>query len=182
MEIASGNNNWVNTIDSNQPEIIQQVKRIITNNIYCSIATCSTEGIPWISPLFFAFDHNLNLYWSSAITSLHSQNIYSNDGRVAITIFDSSSSPSGVKGLYFSGTAQELLSTKVEAICQLFDARTKKGKSRQPQDYLNESPRRIYQFQPQLAWITGERLAIENILVDTKVEINLQPLIGSLSI
>jgi nitroimidazol reductase NimA-like FMN-containing flavoprotein (pyridoxamine 5'-phosphate oxidase superfamily) len=109
MEIASINNGWVNTNDSKKSEIIQQARRILTTNIYCSIATSSIDGIPWVSPLFFVFDNQINIYWSSAITSQHSQNIYSNSGRVAVTIFDSSN-PQGVpEGLYFSGTAQELV-------------------------------------------------------------------------
>jgi uncharacterized protein YhbP (UPF0306 family) len=176
MEIASITNGWVNTIDSKKPEIIQQAGRIFTENIYCTLATCSIDSIPWASSLFFTFDNQINIYWSSAITSQHSQNIYSNSGRAALTIFDSSNSQSVVEGLYFSGIARELPSDDVETVCNLLDKRSIKPITRKAIDYLGDSPRRIYGFQPLLAWVTGERLAVGNQLVDTKVCVNLEEL------
>jgi uncharacterized protein YhbP (UPF0306 family) len=176
MEIASIPNGWVNTIDSKRPEIIQQAQRIFTANIYCSLATSSIDGIPWVSPIFFAFDNQINIYWSSAITSQHSQNIYSNSGRVAVTIFDSSN-PQGVpEGLYFTGVAQELASQYVETVLPLFAARSRRPVERKVIDDSGDSPRRIYQFQPLLAWVMGERLAVSNQLVDTKVSVSLSDL------
>ncbi|AKG20744.1 pyridoxamine 5'-phosphate oxidase family protein [Calothrix sp. 336/3] len=176
MEVASISNGWVNTVDSQKSEIIQQAQRILTTNIYCSIATSSIDGIPWISPLSFAFNNQINLYWSSAITSQHSQNIYSNSGRVAVTIFDSSN-PQGVpEGLYFSGVVQELVAQDVEAVLPLFAARSRRLVERKAIDYLGDSLRRMYKFQPLLAWVTGERLAVGNQLVDTKVSVSLSDL------
>ena len=49
---------------------------------------------------------------------------------------------------------------------------------RTPQDYLEASPRRIYRFQPQAVWISGERLAIGEQLVDTKVQLKLSTMLG----
>jgi uncharacterized protein YhbP (UPF0306 family) len=178
MESAAESNKWVNTIDSKSPEVIAKAHRIIASNIYCTLSTCSVDGIPWASPVFFAYDDNLNIYWSSAIASNHSQNIYHNNGRLAVAIFNSSVLEGTGEGLYFYGTASELGAERTPEVMQLLLHRTGKQLIRTPEDYLNESPRRIYQFQPQSAWVTGDRLPVgnPNRLVDTKIQINVADL------
>jgi hypothetical protein len=57
MSIASAENGWINTRDSQHPAILERAHRILTQTIYCSISTCSQEGVPWASPVFFT-------YWS----------------------------------------------------------------------------------------------------------------------
>ncbi len=177
MEEPTAANGWINTIDSKNPIVIEKAHRIIANNLYCTLSTCSIDGFPWVSPVFFAYDESLNIYWSSATASKHSQNIYNNNGRVAIAIFDSSVCEGTGEGLYFYGTASELKPDLTEKVMKLLINRANKQLNRTAADYLNDSPRRIYQFQPQQAWITGSRLPIGNQLVDTKVEINMQDLL-----
>jgi len=64
-----------------------------------------------------------------------------------------------------------------EKAFRLLAARSGKQPKTTAQDSLNSSPRRIYQFKPQSAWVSGERLAVgNNQLVDTKIKINLQDL------
>lgn len=59
MELANAANRWVNTIDSKAPEILAQARSIITHNLYCTLSTCSDDGYPWVSPVFFAYDEKL---------------------------------------------------------------------------------------------------------------------------
>lgn len=173
MESANVNNRWVNTIDAKNPEILARARSIITNNLYCTISTCSEDGYPWVSPVFFAYDEKLSLYWSSAIAAKHSQNLYDNEGRAAITIFDSSLLEGTGKGVYFYGVASELERYDLEKIFKLLQNRAKNPSKKTVGDYQNNSPRRIYQFQPQQVWVTGERLAVGNQLVDTKIQLDL---------
>lgn len=140
MESAAETNKWVSTIDSKNPEVIAKAQRIIVSNIYYTLPTCSVDGVPWASPVFFAYDEKLNIYWSSAITSNHSQNIYHNKGRVAVAIFNSSVSEGTGEGLYFYGTASELGSERTPQVMQLLLHRTGKQLIRTPEDYLDESP------------------------------------------
>lgn len=172
MELATAENRWVNTVDSQKPEVLVTAREILQNNIYCTLSTCSPEGQPWVSPVFFAYDAEWNLYWSSAIAAEHSQNLAHNHGQVAIAIFDSKGPEGTVRGLYLMGTAGELNRDRVESVMTLLMTRAGKAVYRTPADYLDESPRRIYHFQPQKAWITGDRVAIGNQLVDTKIAIN----------
>lgn len=173
MEAATAVNGWVNTIDSKNPEVIAQARCIIANNLYCTLSTCSVDGYPWVSPLFFAYDDSWNIYWSSAITSQHSQNIYSNYGRAAIAIYNSKIEEGSPEGVYFEGTASELDQEYTEKVFQLLASRARKPLLKTAADYLNDSPRRIYQFQPQQVWITGSRILVGNQLVDTKIQLSL---------
>jgi uncharacterized protein YhbP (UPF0306 family) len=179
MESANAANRWVNTIDSKNPEILAQARRIIAHNIYCTLSTCSNDGYPWVSPVFFAYDQKLRLYWSSAIVAKHSQNLYDNNNRAAIAIFDSSASEGTGEGLYFYGVASELNSDCIEKVLPLLQNRANKQLKRTVKDYQNNSPRRIYQFQPQQVWVTSSRLAVGNQLVDTKIQLNLLSLLSS---
>lgn len=177
MEHPTAANGWVNTIDSKKPIVIEKALSIIADNLYCTLSTCSVDGFPWVSPVFFAYDESLNIYWSSAIASKHSQNIYNNNGRVAIAIFDSSVDEGTGSGLYFYGTASEVNRDYTQKAFSKLCKRARKQIPRTQADYLDDSPRRIYQFQPQQAWITGSRLPVGNQLVDTKIQLSLSDLL-----
>ena len=177
MEYATAANGWVNTIDSQNPFVIEKARRIIADNIYCTLSTCSSDGYPWVSPVFFAYDEHFSIYWASAVASKHSQNIYHNNGRVAIAIFNSNVLEGTGEGLYFYGTASELNHNHTEKAMKRLISRADKQLNRTPTDYLDDSPRRIYQFQPQQAWVTGSRLAFGNQLVDTTIQISLSDLL-----
>jgi uncharacterized protein YhbP (UPF0306 family) len=173
MEVATAENGWVNTIASSHPEAIAKARHILQRIHYCSLSTCSPDGFPWVSPVFFTYDQQLNFYWSSAIASRHSQNLYTNGGRVAIAVYNSDVEEGKGQGIYFYGTAAELEPTRVEAVMQLLFKRSGRVLPRTAEDYLNDSPRRIYHFQPTEAWVTGDRIPIGNQLVDTKIQLDL---------
>ena len=71
--------------------------------------------------MFFAYDEGWNIYWCSAVASRHSQNIYNNNGRVAIAVFDLSVAAGTGKGVYFSGTASEIGVLQAEADVDIGD-------------------------------------------------------------
>ncbi|MGB2926598.1 MAG: pyridoxamine 5'-phosphate oxidase family protein [Limnothrix sp.] len=168
-QIATAKNAWVNTVDGENPDLLALAQQLISEQIYCTLSTCSPEGMPWGTPLFFVFDDVLNIYWSSAIAAQHSQNLYHNQGQGTITIYD----PTKVKALYFSGIATELAELpQLTQILELFDLRAKRPNPRSANDYLDESPRRMYQFKIDKAWIAGDRLQVTTQLIDTKTELN----------
>ncbi|MEQ8997334.1 MAG: pyridoxamine 5'-phosphate oxidase family protein [Coleofasciculus sp. B1-GNL1-01] len=175
MELATAANAWINTKDSKNPEVIEKARYIINHNYYCVLSTCSPDGLPWGSPVFFAYEYNrgYHIYWCSAVDAKHSQNLYHNYGRVAITIFDSSVAEGTGSGLYFYGSASELDVDQIERVVKLMANRAGKEINRTVTDYLDGSPRRLYHFQPDQVWITGERLPVGNQLVDTKIQISL---------
>ena len=174
-QIATAANGWVNTTQSENPEAIALAASLVSEQIYCTLATASADGIPWSTPLFYVFDQELNLYWSSAIAAQHSQNLTQNNERSMITLFDAQK----VKAVYFSGIAAELTDKiQLEAVLKLFDQRAKRPNPRLAKDYLGDSCRRMYKFIPKKVWVTGDRLTVNEQLVDTKIRLNQEHLIS----
>ena len=172
-QIATATNGWVNTIQSQDSEAIALAASLISEHIYCTLATASADGMPWSTPLFYVFDQELNLYWSSAIAAQHSQNLTQNNGKSMITLFGSQK----VKAVYFSGVSAELTDEpQLEAVLKLFDQRSKRPNPRLAKDYLGESCRRMYKFTTDKVWLTGDRLTVGEQLVDTKIQLNLDSL------
>jgi nitroimidazol reductase NimA-like FMN-containing flavoprotein (pyridoxamine 5'-phosphate oxidase superfamily) len=170
---ATAENAWVNTIDGDRLDILALARQLISEQIYGTLSTCSPDGMPWGTPLFFVYDEVLNFYWSSAIAAQHSQNLYANQGRAMITIYDATK----IKAVYFSGVATELTEpTKLAQILKLFDQRAKRPNPRLAADYLDQSPRRMYQFAINEAWVSGDRLQLGDQLIDTKIQLNLATL------
>lgn len=177
MTFATAQNAWTDTLKGEDPEVLAQAQRILEANIYCTLSTCSTEGWPWASPVFFAYDPHWAIYWSSAIASRHSQNLAHNQGRVAIAIYSTHVEALKGQGLYLRGCAGELAPDRVDSVMQaLFQRAGGAPPNRTAADYLGDSPRRFYGFQPTAIWITGARLSVGNQLVDTKIELNLAAL------
>ncbi|HEY9606224.1 MAG TPA: pyridoxamine 5'-phosphate oxidase family protein, partial [Allocoleopsis sp.] len=95
-------------------------------------------------------------------------------------VYDSSTPAGSRKGLYFTGTATE--ETEPERISRAFKlliVRANLNLERSALDYLYSSPRRIYRFQADETWVSGDRVpAGNNQLVDTKILIQLSSLIN----
>jgi uncharacterized protein YhbP (UPF0306 family) len=86
---------------------IDKAKKIISENIYATVATSDKDNNPWISPVFFAFDSRHNLYWVSNKEARHSQNIRENL-KVAIVVFNSQAKEGDGDAVYFECEASEL--------------------------------------------------------------------------
>ncbi|MBE9138033.1 pyridoxamine 5'-phosphate oxidase family protein [Nodosilinea sp. LEGE 07088] len=178
MSIATAENGWINTTDGQNPEVITRARQILDSTIYGTLSTSSPDGMPWASPVIFTYDSDWNLYWSSAMVAQHSKNLYANQGRAAIAIYSTDREEGKGQGLYLSGTVAEVEPENVGRVISLLQKRAAKGQQRSPADYLAPSPRRLYRFQPQTAWITGEHLALsETILIDTKIQLDLASLV-----
>ncbi len=177
MSIPTADNGWVSAPDPCPSEVLERAWQIMETTLYCTLSTCSPDGLPWVSPVFFCHQ-NLNLYWASAIASRHSQNLYQNGGRIAIAIYNSQAKEGTAKGLYFSGTAAEVPPEQVrESMTLLFRKAGGDPLNRTEADYLGASPRRLYCFQPKEAWVSGDRLPIGKQLVDTKIQLKLRELL-----
>jgi hypothetical protein len=78
-----------------------------------------------------------------------------------------------------AGSAAELNADDIHKTMKLLEKRANKPLNRTVEDYLHDSPRRIYQFEPQQIWFTGNRVAVGNSLVDTKIQISLSSFLNS---
>lgn len=66
----------------------KKAKQIIKESLYFVLGTVGQDNKPWVTPLFYCFDEELNFYWISPKDSLHSKNIEEN-GEVSLVIFNS---------------------------------------------------------------------------------------------
>lgn len=173
-------NQWTTSPQSLSAESLAKVRGLLNSVTYCSLSTCDADGYPWVSPVFFAFDTALNFYWSSAIASRHSQNLYTNQGKAAITLYQSQKSEAPTDGLYLTGTAIELDLASAQHAFSLLGKRSGKSIPRSPEDYVGQSARRMYCFLPQQAWCTGARLPHGNQLIDTKILLDIKMLQANL--
>lgn len=65
----------------------ERARALVDRNDHMTIATADLAGAPWVSPVFYVPDDDYDLYWMSAASARHSENIRANP-RVAIVIFE----------------------------------------------------------------------------------------------
>jgi uncharacterized protein YhbP (UPF0306 family) len=76
---------------------------ILNANRYMTLATADAAGVPWVSPVWFAFDA-AELFWISYTHRRHSRNIAERP-EIAVVVFDSTVKAFEAKAVYMSATA-----------------------------------------------------------------------------
>ncbi len=156
-------------------EEYQVAKRIISQIIYLNLATITPEGQPWNTPVYFAYDQELNFYWISWTKNQHSINVKQNSSSF-VTIYDSTAPADTGLGVYFQGKASQITSVKemLHALKPLYLRRDKKMRS--VKQFMQKFPRRIYKFIPERVWINGEG-DINGNFIDVRMELDLKKLV-----
>lgn len=130
---------------------IKSAREILEQIRYINIATVNEDGSPWNTAVSASHDAHLNFYWGSSPDSVHSRNIR-RDGRVFVTIYDSTAPEGTGEGLYLRGRAEEL------------------GR-------LADSAVHEYRFTPEQVWINDEAKNDDgSYRHDIRVELNLSGL------
>src|SRR3990167_9935877 len=164
-QISHNNNNIMETF-------LQQAKDVIEKIKYLNIASISSEGFPWNTPVYTSYDKNLNFYWLSWKKNQHSQNIEHNP-QVFITIYDSSVPEGTGFGVYFQGKASRVIDPTEILILLKSHYSMANSKMRAVEKFIKKFPRRVYKFTPEKAWVNGDA-EIEGEPIDTRVELNLE--------
>ncbi|NND65788.1 MAG: pyridoxamine 5'-phosphate oxidase family protein [Gammaproteobacteria bacterium] len=128
---------------------------IIQSILYINIASVCPDGRPWNSPVYSAFDNDLNFFWASAHFNQHSENIRSNPN-VFLTIYDSTIPEGEGEGVYVEAVAAEL-----DDFDEINHARTltqaRKNASHDPkfveQLFMGDSIRKVYRATPSKIWL-----------------------------
>lgn len=149
----------------------QRAAKIIKKIKYVNIASITPTGLPWNSPVYSAFDNNLNIYWISWKENQHSVNVRNNPN-VFITVYDSTVPEGTGVGVYFKGQAKEL-SNPTEIITGLTVCYKRVDKKIAAiGNFLKNFPRRVYKFTPEKIWINGEG-DINGNFIDIRTELDL---------
>jgi nitroimidazol reductase NimA-like FMN-containing flavoprotein (pyridoxamine 5'-phosphate oxidase superfamily) len=133
-----------------QVQLATRVAELLTLQPYFNVAT-ESNGQPWNSPVWAAWDGEFNLYWSSWVNAVHSRNIAANP-RVFLTLFDSTRKrgTNNLRCLYLQGTAEEVTAVaEADMAFRLLypdDAVDTSG-------FLGNGQKRFYRATPTRAWL-----------------------------
>lgn len=155
----------------NLSKLTTQAKKVISDILYITIATCDKNGQPWNTPVYSAFDKSYHFYWASWNKNQHSKNIKENKN-VFVVIYDSTVPEGAGFGVYMRGRARQLEAKDIGEIVKalkLLYSRTSK-KHRKPEEFLGLLPRRIYTFTPEQVWVNDEG-TVKGNFVDSRIDI-----------
>jgi len=158
---------------------LTQTSKILSENIYCCLATASKDGMPWNTPIFYSYDHKLNLYWASAIDSMHSQHLKENP-QAFIVIYNSTAAPRTATALYLQGQVETVANHRLDERVQQHFKRVNEDSLFTGNYYREHSPERLYQFSTQQAWLLGKPKNKAGHLIDTRKELFITELKQSL--
>lgn len=159
--------------------LIRAAAKVIKNILYINIASITPSGKPWNTPLYCAFDKDLNYYWLSWKLNQHSKNIRNNPSAF-VTIYDSTVPAGTGFGVYFEGKAYELKNIKDILIGTKEVYKREKRKARDVIQFLKKFPRRVYKFVPEKVWVNGDS-EIGGNFIDVRTELDLEKLKAAVS-
>lgn len=160
--------------NSSMDSLIKKAASIIQTILYINIASITPDGKPWNSPVYCAFDRDLNFYWLSWKLNQHSKNIRNNPS-VFVTIYDSTVLAGTGIGVYLEGKAYELKNPKDIFLGIKEVYKREKRSPREVIQFLKKFPRRAYKFVPEKAWINGDG-DIDGNYIDVRTELDLKKL------
>lgn len=154
----------------------EKAKRILTNNIFMTLATVDTDGQPWSTPVFYALDQKYNFYWYSRKDTRHSQNIQINN-KVSVSIF-SEEGRDRLTGVYIEGIAQELKEEELPIATKIYAEKAASSEEEKVQlttveDFIEESPLRMYKFVPTKIYISVDATKWNGKWIDIREEVSL---------
>lgn len=97
----------------------QEIKDYLINSKYMCVGTSDKEGNVWTAPLTYVADEDLNIYFHSALDSIHIQNIRENP-EVAFSIYDSDQMLAEIDGIQGKAIVGQLENDEVEKVHNMF--------------------------------------------------------------
>jgi general stress protein 26 len=148
----------------------KDAKKVIDKIEYIDLATVTSDGRPWNSPLWFARDSKYNFYFYSPKYTQHAKNVR-NNGKGFVIIYDSTAPEGTGFGVYMRVNVRELKEEKEveEAFRWVFKGK-KKGSVK---DFIGKTPRRMYKVTPQKVWVNDAEIK-NDLYLDYRVEIKLK--------
>ena len=128
---------------------------IIESNRYMVLGTADQDGVPWVTPVWYAQSGYRRFIWVSSPDRRHSQNVRARP-EVSIVIFDSQVEVGSARAVYMSTRAEEMSGAELERDIALFDAATQaQGLPRRwaLEDMLAPAPFRLYRATVSQHWV-----------------------------
>lgn len=125
---------------------------------YLTLGTVDHDGRPWTSPVYFAADSDLRMfYWVSRETCQHSRNLATRPD-ISLAVFDSTVPPHHGRCLYALGTAAACSPAELEIGLRVYPGPSSRGGSPMTmQDVTGSSALRLYQARTSALWVLCPR-------------------------
>lgn len=98
-------------------------RAIIDASLYMVLGTAGRDGMPWVSPVYFAPDGYQDFLWVSKPGARHSLNIAERPD-VSVVVFDTSVPIGQGQGVYMPAVAQQLSGDEADRGIALFSRRS----------------------------------------------------------
>ena len=98
-------------------------REIVDASLYLVLGTADRDGVPWVSPVYFAPSDYRELFWVSRPERKHSRNIAARP-EVSVVVFDSSAPIGTGRGVYMAARARELGADECEEGVGVFSRRS----------------------------------------------------------
>lgn len=145
-----------------------KLQKILKEVPYVTIASVCPDGRPWNTPVWGAFDDDLNLYWASWPKNQHSLNIAQCPKLFAV-MYDSRAAEGDGLGIYIEMEAAMLTQKQdIDAARKVYT--TNFGENLQHEPFTGACPRRLYKAVPQRLWFNGDAY-IKGNFIDVRREV-----------
>ena len=128
---------------------------IIESNRYMVLGTAGEDGVPWVTPVWFAQSDYRRFIWVSSPERRHSRNVRARP-EVSIVIFDSQVAVGSARAVYMSADAKELTGAELERDVAVFDTACQaQGLTRRwaLEDIIAPAPFRLYGATVSQHWV-----------------------------
>lgn len=133
-------------------------RSIVDGSDYLTLATADAGGVPWATPVWFAHEGFTTFVWVSRPTARHSLNIAARP-EVAITVFDSTSTPGQGRGAYFEAVACPVGGEQIDRHLATFSSRSV-GRGMEPwtiDDVTKPDGLRLHTAEVTAQWVLDDR-------------------------
>ncbi|MCY1140139.1 pyridoxamine 5'-phosphate oxidase family protein [Actinoplanes sp. Pm04-4] len=164
------------TPDEPNAELESHARELLDGNRFLTLATVSSGGQPWASPVYFSWAGEWEFFWVSAVDSEHSLNLAARPA-VAITVFDSTVPPYHGRAVYAVGEGREVPADELDELLVHYPGPADRGGSPfQREKLVGDSSWRLYQAAASELWVLcpgepGESCTLHDIMRDHRARV-----------
>jgi pyridoxine/pyridoxamine 5'-phosphate oxidase len=141
--------------DETMTDFSDMARGIIESNRYMVLGTADQDGVPWVTPVWFAQSDHRRFIWVSSPERRHSRNVKARP-EVSIVIFDSRVAVGSARAVDMSARAEEPSGAELERDVAFFDTASQaQGLTRRwaLEDLLAPAPYRVYRATVSQHWV-----------------------------
>jgi nitroimidazol reductase NimA-like FMN-containing flavoprotein (pyridoxamine 5'-phosphate oxidase superfamily) len=141
--------------DETMTDFSDMARGIIASTRYTVLGTADEDGVPWVTPVWFAQSDHRRFIWVSSPERRHSRNVRARP-EVSIVIFDSQVAVGSARAVYMSARAEELSGAELQRDVAFFDTASEaQGLTRRwaLEDLLAPAPYRLYRATASQHWV-----------------------------